>query len=158
MLDVDLLARIIALTPVWPALGAVLIGLLLIPRRRPSERLVVRVSQVALWLSLLGALTGVLLRFVAAGPVDHRLGSWYDAAEYNFPLVFLFDGLSAAISLLVAILLLTTARFSLQYLHREPGFIRFFLLMLCFGAGMQLMVLAGSVELLFIGWELVGMT
>jgi NADH-quinone oxidoreductase subunit L len=158
MFDVDLLARVVALTPVWPGLGALVIALLLTPRRRPSERLVARIAQGSLWLCFLSALTGVLLRFVAAGPVDCRLGNWYEAAEYSFPLVFLFDGLSASVSLLTAVLLLITARFSIQYLHRETGFIRFFLLTLCFGAGLQLLILAGSVELLFIGWEFVGMT
>jgi len=157
MPDLDLLCLFVALTPVWPALGAVLIALLMLPRGRPSERIVAAVGRVALIISLLGALAGVALRFIS-GPLDYRLGDWYHAADVSFPLVFLFDGLSAAVSLLVAILLLTTSNFSRHYLHREPGFIRFFLLMLCFGAGMHLMVLAGSVELLFIGWELVGIT
>jgi hypothetical protein len=35
--------------------------------------------------------------------VDYRLGDWYHAADVSFPLVFLFDGLSAAVSLLVAV-------------------------------------------------------
>ncbi len=30
--------------------------------------------------------------------------------------------------------------------------------MLLFGAGMQALVLAGNLELLFVGWEIVGMT
>ena len=157
MPDLDLLCLFVALTPVWPVLGAVLIALAMLPRGRPSERLVALVGRVTLVVSLLGALAGVALRFVS-GPVDYRLGDWYHAADVSFPLVFLFDGLSASVSLLIAILLLTTANFSRQYLHREPGFIRFFLLMLIFGAGMHLLVLAGSVELLFIGWEFVGIT
>lgn len=151
------LARFVTLTPLWPALGAVVIALMMVPSRRPSERAVARVGRAALWLGLLGALAGVALR-VLGGPSDVRLGNWYEALEYSFPLVFLLDGLSAAVSLLVAVLLLATCRFSVNYLHREPGYIRFFLLMLLFGAGMQLLVLAGSVELLFVGWELVGMT
>ena len=157
MPDLDLLYLFVALTPAWPVLGAVLIALSLLPRGRPSERLVALVGRASLVASLLGALAGVALRFVS-GPVDYRLGDWYHAADVSFPLVFLFDGLSASVSLLIAILLLTTANFSRQYLHREPGFIRFFLLMLIFGAGMHLLVLAGSVELLFIGWEFVGIT
>jgi NADH:ubiquinone oxidoreductase subunit 5 (subunit L)/multisubunit Na+/H+ antiporter MnhA subunit len=35
------------------------------------------------------------------------------------------------VSLLIAVLLLTTCKFSVNYLHREPGYVRFFLLMLC---------------------------
>lgn len=151
------LARFVALTPVWPAIGAVLIALLLVPSGRPSERAVANIARCALWLGFLGAVGGVALRLLD-GPSDVRLGFWYEAFEYNFPLVLLLDGLSASVSLLVAVLLLATCKFSVNYLHREPGYLRFFLLMLLFGAGMQLLVLAGSVELMFIGWELVGMT
>lgn len=158
MLELDQAYLFVALTPVWPLLAALLVAMLLLPRQRPAERLVFWVAQVALWLSLAGALTGAALNLWGGGQVDYRLGDWYHAADVSFPLVFLFDRLSAAVSLLVAVLLLTTARFSSRYLHREAGFIRFFLLMLCFGAGMQLLVLAGSLELLFIGWETVGMS
>jgi NADH-quinone oxidoreductase subunit L len=158
MLDLDQVSLFVSLTPVWPALGAMIVALLLLPQRRLAERVVIRVAQVALGLSFVGALAGGVLHFMSDGAVDYRLGDWYHAADVSFPLVFLFDGLSASVSLLVAGLVLITASFSRQYLHREPGFVRFFLLMLCFAAGMQLLVLAGSVELLFIGWETVGMT
>ena len=155
---VELLSRTVALAPVWPALGAIVITLLFLrPGGRPSERLCANLATGAIWLSLVSALAGLVCR-VVAGNVDVRLGYWYEAAEYNFPLVMMIDGLSVAMSTFIAIMLLTTARFSVTYLHREPGFVRFFLLMLFFGAGMQLMVLAGSVELLFIGWEIVGIT
>jgi NADH-quinone oxidoreductase subunit L len=156
--DVDTLARVVAITPLWPALGGVLVSLRLVAPTAPSERLVAGITQTVLWLCFASACVGVLLWFLSPGPVDLRLGYWYQAAEYSFPLVLLFDGLSAAMSLFIATLLLATSSFSINYLHREPGYVRFFLLMLFFGAGMQLMVIAGSVELLFIGWEFVGMT
>ncbi len=156
--DTDVLSRIVATTPLWPGLGAVLIMLRLIARTPPPERLVALVTQTVLWLGFACAWAGVLLWWLSPGVIDLRLGHWYQAAEYAFPLVLHFDGLSAAMSLFISTLVLATSRFSITYLHREPGFFRFFLLMLFFAAGMQLMVLAGSVELLFIGWEFVGMT
>jgi NADH:ubiquinone oxidoreductase subunit 5 (subunit L)/multisubunit Na+/H+ antiporter MnhA subunit len=152
----DLLSAGFALAPVWPALAAIVIAFLLLPGR-PSERVVARVTIVAVWLSLVSAACGVLL-CLSHGPVDYRLGNWYEAAEYSFPLVMLFDGLSAAMSAFIAVIVLTTAKFSVTYLHREPGFVRFFVLTLFFAAGMQLLVLAGSAELLFIGWEFVGIS
>jgi NADH-quinone oxidoreductase subunit L len=155
---VELLSRLVVLAPVWPALGAVVIALLFLkPGHHPSERTTANIATAAIWLSLVSALAGVVCRLVA-GNLDLRLGYWYAAFEYNFPLVMLVDGLAVAMSTFIAVMLLATARFSVTYLHREPGFVRFFLLMLFFGAGMQLMVLAGSVELLFIGWEIVGIT
>jgi NADH:ubiquinone oxidoreductase subunit 5 (subunit L)/multisubunit Na+/H+ antiporter MnhA subunit len=59
--------------------------------------------------------------------------------------------LTSAITLLIG-------RFSVNYLHREPGFARFFLLLCLFTLGMLVLVESGSIDLLFVGWELVGLT
>jgi NADH:ubiquinone oxidoreductase subunit 5 (subunit L)/multisubunit Na+/H+ antiporter MnhA subunit len=48
--------------------------------------------------------------------------------------------------------------FAGKYLHREPGFTRFFILLSLFGTGMNLMVLAGSIDVLFAGWEFLGIS
>jgi len=48
--------------------------------------------------------------------------------------------------------------FAGKYLHREPGFTRFFILLALFGTGMNLMVLAGSIDVLFAGWEFLGIS
>lgn len=151
----EVLSAGFALAPVWPAFGAVVITLLFLLPRRPSERVVTGITRVAVWLSFISALGGLLL-WVLHGPVDYRVGNWYAAAEYSFPLVLLFDGLSAVMSVFVALMLITTVRFSNTYMHNERGFVRFFVLTLFFAAGMQLLVLGGSAELLFIGWEFVG--
>lgn len=153
----ELLSAGFALAPVWPVLGAVVITGLLLPQKQPSERVVAGITRVAMLLSLASALCGLLLWFTS-GPVNYRLGNWYAAAEYSFPLVLLFDGLSTVMSVFIALILVTTVRFSTTYMHNERGFIRFFVLTLFFAAGMQLLVLGGSIELLFIGWEFVGTT
>jgi NAD(P)H-quinone oxidoreductase subunit 5 len=48
--------------------------------------------------------------------------------------------------------------FAGKYLHREPGFTRFFILLALFGTGMNLLVLADSIDVLFAGWECVGIS
>ncbi|MCY0993267.1 proton-conducting transporter membrane subunit [Nannocystis sp. ILAH1] len=158
MLDSNSLAHVIALAPAAPALGAVIIALLL-AARLASERVVATVAQTAIGLGFLGLLVG-LVGWAAgpAGPLELGFGSWYSGAGYDFRIDLLIDGRSAAVSALVSLLLAATSQFSIAYLHREPGFNRFFLLMLLFGAGMQALVLAGNLELLFVGWEIVGMT
>src|SRR6185369_12413653 len=45
-----------------------------------------------------------------------------------------------------------------RYLHREPGFHRFFFLYAMFVTGMVASALAGTIETLFIGWEFVGLS
>jgi NADH-quinone oxidoreductase subunit L len=149
----------IALAPAWPAAGALLIGAMLGLGRRPTERTVVAVAMTALLLSFASVAIGAA-RWTANlfRPIDVRIGHWYSAGDASYELVFLLDRVSMPVALTAGLLLLATCRFSVSYLHREPGFVRFFALVLVFGSGIQLLLLGGSVELLFAGWELVGMT
>lgn len=153
------LDRIVALAPAWPLVGALAIGVMSMSREPPAERRVVKVATSVLGLSLASVLFAAT-RFVRGGsrPLDVRLGHWFQAGDYGFELGFLVDGLSLPCSLLAAVLLLATCRFSSGYLHREPGFPRFFALVLLFAAGFQLLLLGGSLDLLFAGWEVVGLT
>ncbi len=150
---------VVALAPAWPAAGALVLGGLSLRKRDGfvDERVVVRVATLALGLSLASVLFACGL-FASGGfaPVDVRLGDWFRAGDYGFALAFLIDGISAPMSLLAAVLVLATSKFSAAYLHREPGFTRFFTLTLVFGSGIQLVAIGGSIELVFAGWELVG--
>jgi NAD(P)H-quinone oxidoreductase subunit 5 len=56
------------------------------------------------------------------------------------------------------VLIGTIGAFGNQYLHREPGYGRFFLLYALFLVGMISATLAGTIEVLFLGWELVGLS
>ncbi len=49
-------------------------------------------------------------------------------------------------------------RFSANYLHREAGFHRFFIILSLFLAGIQLVFLAGNGLLAFVGWEMCGVS
>ena len=157
--DLHLLFVAAACAPVWPALGTLLIGILSQRSRHPQEGSVVAISQISLWLSFLSLVAATVAYFVRhAQPVDLMLGYFYRAGDYSFELRFLLDRTSLPISLVASLLVLATSRFSAHYLHRERGFNRFFALMLVFSCGIQLTVLAGSYDLLFAGWELVGLT
>jgi NADH:ubiquinone oxidoreductase subunit 5 (subunit L)/multisubunit Na+/H+ antiporter MnhA subunit len=79
-------------------------------------------------------------------------------SHFHLRLEFLFDSLSIPLAILTYLLCGTIAAFATNYMHRELGFQRFFLLFAMFLAGMILAVLAGSIETLFLGWELVGLS
>jgi NADH-quinone oxidoreductase subunit L len=53
-------------------------------------------------------------------------------------------------------LTLVVGGFSRTYLHREPGFLRFFVLLSLFASGTQLVAWAGALDVMFAGWELMG--
>ena len=52
----------------------------------------------------------------------------------------------------------TIGAFTSSYLHRESGFVRFYVFYAFFTLGMIISSLAGTIETLFFGWELVGLS
>lgn len=101
---------------------------------------------------------GILLcGIVAARSVVRVDVSWFAVEHYRFGIGFVADWISAPLSALCALLCGTIGVFSRRYLHREPGYQRFYLLLSLFTTGVQVTVLAGSLDVVFIGWELVGL-
>jgi NADH-quinone oxidoreductase subunit L len=96
---------------------------------------------------------------IASGStVTVAFGNWFAVGDYHFPLVLIGDRLSLPFLALTVVLSGLIAQFSATYLHREPGFLRFFLLLYLFAFGSLLAFAAGSFDLLAAGWELVGIT
>ncbi len=85
-------------------------------------------------------------------------GDWFAVHDYSFPLVLIADRLSVPFLVLTVVLSGLIGQFSATYLHRESGFLRFFLLLHLFAFGSLLAFAAGSFDLLAAGWELVGIT
>ena len=118
---------------------------------------------------------GALYRLALAGPlaVAVALGVWaaqgaatipadgpvlYRSHHGDFVLRFLLDGTGAWYLAVAAAIDLLVVRFSRTYLHRDPGFRRFFLNLQFFFVGLLLLTLAGNLETLLIGWEAVGVS
>jgi NADH-quinone oxidoreductase subunit L len=124
---------------------------------RPPERPVVAISKAASLVLLVGA--GVALALVVTRPshtVVFHIDPWLETP--GRPAMLVLDGLSAPLLGLTALLSSVVGFFSASYLHRERGHSRFYVLYNLFVAGMVLLSLAGSLELFFVGWELVGLT
>lgn len=79
-------------------------------------------------------------------------------AHYHFGLKFVFDRLSTPFLILTLVLSGAVAHFATKYLHRERGYNRFFVLYAVFVLGAVVAALAGTIETLFAGWELVGLS
>ncbi|HEY6563174.1 MAG TPA: proton-conducting transporter membrane subunit, partial [Pirellulaceae bacterium] len=78
--------------------------------------------------------------------------------HFHFHLKFVFDRLSVPFVILTFVLCGTIGAFTNRYLHREPGFGRFYVCYAFFMLGMIVSSLAGTIEVLFLGWELVGLS
>jgi NADH:ubiquinone oxidoreductase subunit 5 (subunit L)/multisubunit Na+/H+ antiporter MnhA subunit len=145
-----------------PLACALLVGGALLSRSRwLGEGAASRTIRAGLLLSVAASATALAAYLGAFGdPVrgDVEFGNWLTVGEYSVPAVLLVDPLALAFSLLSAALTALIARFSRTYLHREPGFVRFHVLLGLFAGGAQLVAFAGALDLLFAGWELIGIS
>ena len=121
------------------------------------------------WTGLLAATTmalacaALLVAFTVYGitsPGTQLLsyGTWSTSHEGGIAIEFLVDRLSLAFAALSTAIAGVVSAFSNRYLHREAGYNRYFVLLALFVVGMLLVALAGNVAVLFIGWELVGLS
>jgi NADH-quinone oxidoreductase subunit L len=106
------------------------------------------------------AFVGIL--FLVFKAPDHGfkvvIGEWFKVGSYEYPLAFQLDKLTLPFAGLTIVLSGIVGCFSITYLHRDPGFLRFFLLLILFTFGALLVFTASSLDLLIGGWELVGIT
>jgi NADH-quinone oxidoreductase subunit L len=127
--------------------------------RLPSERFTIRVVGSGFGLAFLAALTSLAVSGVRGFPVEVvHLGTLFSVGHHAATIELVADVLSLPYVCFSAGLCSLVAAFAGRYLHREPGFHRFFILLALFGFGMNLMVLAGSIDVLFAGWECVGIS
>ena len=128
---------------------------------RLSESVVSRLTQFAVALSLIPAIAILVLMLVTDSRfVSVDMGDWVSIPQqhFHFHLKFLFDRLSVPFLLLSLVLCGVVGAFTRRYLHREAGYHRFFLLYSLFLSGMVLSSVAGTIETLFFGWEMVGLS
>lgn len=143
-----------------PAVLFTILGLSSLLMHRPlPERTISRCSQIAI-LTGLACSVGILGMMLALGRrhVPIALGTWVLIPHYHFVVKFEFDRLSVPFAILTFVLCGTIGAFASRYMHREPGFNRFFVLYSLFVLGMIVTSLSGTIETLFSGWEMVGLS
>jgi NAD(P)H-quinone oxidoreductase subunit 5 len=155
--------------PLWTALGLTVLlapvlmvlalGVMSLLDRPLGERAINRVVQVAMVAGLLAsciALGLMLLSGTRRVPIE--LGHWVTIPDFHYVIKLEFDRLSVPFVILTFVLCGTIGVFASRYMHREPGYNRFFMLFAFFVLGMVVASLAGTIETLFAGWELVGIS
>jgi NADH-quinone oxidoreductase subunit L len=154
-----LLALLVICQLAAPALALVAVGLPTLVRRAPSETFTRRLVGGGFGAAFAaGLLTLAALAFRGFRPEVVHLGSWFSVGHHDATIDLVADALSVPYVCFSTGLCLLVNLFAGKYLHREPGFTRFFILLALFGTGMNLMVLAGSIDVLFAGWEFVGIS
>jgi NADH:ubiquinone oxidoreductase subunit 5 (subunit L)/multisubunit Na+/H+ antiporter MnhA subunit len=127
---------------------------LFIPSKQ--ERLLTRIVITGLGANLL--LTLLICFGADWQQMNLKLLTLYQTEHFEFSIRVLFDKFSAVFALLGAVIVLLISVFSKYYMHRDPGFRRFFSMLLLFYSAYNLLIISGNFETLFIGWEILGIT
>jgi NADH-quinone oxidoreductase subunit L len=145
---------------VSPLLLTIVLGASSLLDWKLAESLISKLVHATIVSGLVAA-TLVLVLMLSTGTrhVAVVVGDWVAIPHlYHFSVKFLFDRLSVPFAILSFVLAGTIGAFASKYMHRERGFNRFFMLYSIFVLGMEVTALAGTIETLFAGWELVGLS
>jgi len=144
---------VVALIPGLPLLAALVNGTLaLLPLRYPA-RLASRLAWGSILLSLVGSCWALLEVLSDPTPREVRIYTWLPSGDLEVGFGFLVDPLSAVMMLVVTAISFLIARFSVNYMHNEQGFARYFTVTPLFVFAMLVLVMADNYVLLFLGWE-----
>ncbi|MBV0912758.1 NADH-quinone oxidoreductase subunit 5 family protein [Anianabacter salinae] len=119
-----------------------------------------QVQMVALAATGISALGGVGLfasRLATPQTATVRVMEWFQIGGQSVDIAFRLDPLSAMMAALVTVFGVLICRFSINYMHNEIGFSRYFLVYALFIVTMLMLVLADNLVLMFLGWEGVGL-
>ncbi len=142
-----------------PASLLAVLGLLSLLGRLKSEQTVSRIVQCGVVVGLMASLALLGLMLVTGRRhIEFGFGHWVSIPHYDFWIKFEFDRLNVPFVLLTFILCGTISAFGTRYMHRESGYVRFFVLFALFQLGMIVTSLACTIETLFAGWEMVGLS
>src|ERR1019366_9672317 len=141
------------LIPALPLLAAV-IGALTPRRGRALASGAAIVAMVGATLLSCAALTGAL-----ADPAAHQTCNftWFGLGTGAVQLGWLLDPLTGFMCVMVSFVSLLIFIFSLGYMREDANFKQFFCFLSLFAAAMLGLVVANSLLLLFVSWELVGL-
>ena len=152
------IAGILWLIPALPIVAAGLSALLNQAKRRTSATLAIGSMSFSLLLSL------VAFGHVLAGWAHGAAGretvnfTWIQVGAANVDLGWVLDPLAAVMLVMVSFVGLLIFIYSIGYMKHDENFTRFFCFLSLFAGAMLGVVIANSLLLLFMCWEIVGLT
>lgn len=159
MFEVDIKIVLGIIIVAAPALLVVLLGVSTLLNWRFTETTINRCVGVTVVSGLLASVAVLVVMLIdGTSHVVVAAGDWIEIPHYHFSIKFVFDGLSAPMAILSFVLTGTIGAFASRYMHREPGYNRFFVLYALFSLGLTVTSVANTIETLFAGWELVGLS
>jgi len=142
------------LIPVLPILAAGIAALLKQRSRIPAASLAIGSMAISFLLSLC-AFAHVLSNPVGIQPFNFR---WFQFGNEWLKLGWTLDPLTAVMLVMVTFVGLLIFIYSVGYMEHDENFTRFFCFLALFAGAMLGVVIANSLLLLFMCWEIVGLT
>jgi len=139
------------LVPAAPLAAAGLSALLRRERRRLSSGLAIGAISFSLLISCIA-----FLATLSSGRATFNF-TWLEGGATAIRLGFLLDPLTAVMAVMVSFVSLLIFIYSVGYMEHDANFTRFFCFLALFAAAMLGLVVANSLLLFFICWELVGL-
>jgi NADH-quinone oxidoreductase subunit L len=155
---VDLFQGLLVFAVAAPGVVFTALALLWLAGGEPREWFIARITALTFATSIAAVAAIAWKTWAGGGAIAVSFGNWFTAGEYHFPLVLMVDRLSLPFFAMTVGLAGLIGQFSVTYLHRERGFLRFFVLLHLFTFGSLVAFSAGSFDLLVAGWEIVGIT
>ena len=146
----DTLAPLVLLSPLLGFLVNALFG------RQLPRRVVGWVGAGSIGVAFLFALL-ILIQVLSGQKLDQTYFIWWKSGDFNVPFNLYVDALSALMILVITGVGFMIHVYSIGYMREDPGYSRFFAYMNLFVLSMLLLVLAGNLVWLIIGWAGVGL-
>lgn len=141
-----------------PVFAFIVISLFIRPFVKPTSRISGYIGITAISASLLLSLWTLL---EVMGDSHHELSvpdfSWFTVGDIDFRIGLLVDSLTAVMLVVVTIVSLMVQIYSQGYMHGDAGYHRYYAWLSLFTASMLGVVMADSLLLVFISWEIVGL-
>ena len=152
------IVRSLWLIPAVPMAAAGLIALLPQPRRRPAAMLAVGSLAVSFLLAVT-AFAHVLLHWSSGAATREAVSvDWLSLGSSTLQMGWVLDPLAAIMLVMVTFVGSLIFIYSIGYMSHDENFTRFFCFLALFAGGMLGVLIANSLLLLFMCWEIVGLT
>jgi NADH-quinone oxidoreductase subunit L len=144
--------------PALPIVASGIIALLKQPRRRPAAALAIGSLSISLLLSLI-AFVHVVAGWAHGSAVRECVNfTWFRFGSTSVDLGWVLDPLAALMLVMVSFVGLLIFIYSVGYMAHDENFTRFFCFLSLFAGAMLGVVISNSLLLLFMCWEIVGLT
>jgi NADH-quinone oxidoreductase subunit L len=152
------IAEMLWLIPALPMVAAGLAALLKQPKRKTSATLAIGSMGFSLVLSLI-AFAHVLSGWAHGAAVREAVNfTWIQVGKSSVDLGWVLDPLSAVMLVMVSFVGLLIFIYSIGYMVHDENYTRFFCFLSLFAGAMLGVVISNSLLLLFMCWEIVGLT